>query len=156
MAIKIPRSLFTQNAPRAGRSVLSESTTMLVAGCAVPLGVGSEHNGYRIHTALHARNPGTRVLLEIDHGKHLVVAVHHAEGVIGFVRRDLLWVDPDHRGRGLGPEMAAQLVISMGCQEWDLDEWRDWLNTPQFTVDGYRNRCKIYDILVRRGVIEEP
>jgi hypothetical protein len=157
MPIALSKALFLSNTPRAGAGELFSTETFVVAAYARPYGEGFDAPAadYRIHRAHHAGNPGRRRLLEMKHGEHFVVAVYDKH-VVGFVRRDLLWVHPDHRGNRLGPEMAAELLVAMGCEKWTYEQWSNWLSTPQFTVAGHRNRHGVYDVLVRRGIITEP
>jgi GNAT superfamily N-acetyltransferase len=155
MTISLSRAVFVRNKRRYQGSTLDGRETALVAGLAKPYGEGFAVGAYRIHCARHAGNPGTHRLSTMAHGEELIVAVREG-GVVGFVRRDLLWVHPDHRGNGLGPEMAAEMLVQMGCEAWTTEQWQNWLDTPAFTTDGARNRGRMYDVLVRRGVVEDP
>jgi GNAT superfamily N-acetyltransferase len=154
MPVTLPRSAFLLNAPGAGSRELFLGQTLLIASLARPYGEGfnAPAPGYRIHRAHHASNSGTRALLELKHGSHLVVAVREGE-VVGFARRDLLWVHPDHRGQRLGPEITAELYVFMGCEQWSHEQWAAQLGSPQLTLRGHHNRSGTYDVLVRRGII---
>lgn len=140
---------------RGGDGELSSYEVTLARLRAVTIDEGYEFGRYRIHRARHARNPGTQQRMCLEHGEALTIARSGKYGTIGLVRRDLMWVHEAHRGNGLGPELCAEMLQMMGCESWSKTQWIEWLDTPQLTEAGFRNRAKVFRKLVERGIIEE-
>lgn len=154
MTVTFTEAEFTRGGPQTSNR-LPRHQTFLAEKLARPQGEGYEFGAYRIHRALHAKNPGTRARMALEHGEHLIAALFEGE-TVGFCRQDFMWVHTDHRGNGLGPEMATELLVAKGCESWDKADWIRWLDTPSFTPDGFRNRPKTFRKLVERGILQEP
>lgn len=81
----------------------------------------------------------------IDHGPNLVVVVHN-DHLVGFNHPGTLYLVPEYRGRGLGPEMLAQLYL--------LDGLEVWLQRPRkLTTAGRIAHERAYALLLERGLL---
>ena len=121
-----------------------------------PTSEGFAFGDYRIcHGKFQGGNPSTTQLLAWERDG-LEVAVGLYQGVvIGLSCRNLLWVDEPHRGKGLGPQIAAELLVMLGGKTWDKAQWLKWLRTPNFTTSGLENRRRMFHVLVQREIIAE-
>ena len=83
-----------------------------------------------------------------QHGEHLIVAVSKRDYLfpVGFTHAEALYLLPDYRGQGLGPEMLAQLYLLYG-REW-------WTNRPRhLTRAGIAALTSAYNKLHERGLL---
>ncbi len=132
--------------PRVSGALPGDSARVELIG-ACPILKLWEHEGYSIHEALYSRLEGTHKMMRWTHGPNLIIAVSPGGSNVGIARRDLVWVQPRHRGHGLGPQIVAALFMSMGAESWQ--------RPTQLTEEGFANRKRAYRVLVERGAIEE-
>ena len=102
---------------------------------------------HRLDTEYLAIHQGffRKTLDYIDHGPNLVIAVHR-DRLIGFNHSGTLYVVPEYRGHGLGPEMLAQLYLADGRETW--------LPRPRkLTTAGRIAHERAYVLLLERGLL---
>ncbi len=144
------------------RTLPAEDVLELVM-LAQPIGEGELHGAYRIHEALFAANPHSRQLKEWKHGKKMAVAVYEdttsvlaPHVIVGLVNFNTEWVNPDHRGHGLGAAVSVKYLLLMGGAQWTRAQWATYNSqTRSFTEAGWKNRRKVFDLLIERGIFVE-
>lgn len=115
--------------------------------------IGERHplrDGYSIATGRVANARPRRAALRERAG--LVLFCPRGE-LAGTIRYGSAYVHPDHRGRGLGPEMMAELYVTY--EELLQHKARGWHGRP-YTPAGAHSMRKAYRLLVERGVIKSP
>ena len=114
-----------------------------------PDGEGRVFGGYRICKGLYSQYPlaHQRTLKKI--GGPLVVAVYEGR-VVAFYRPGLVWTSPEHRGKGLGPELGADCIeMRGGPVRHYQNNWE-----PKLTEQAVKLHNKIQQILAARGVVK--
>ena len=86
-----------------------------------------------------------KTLDHIDHGPNLVVAVHR-DLFVGFNHSGALYLLPEYRGRGLGPEMIAQHYLLDGPEVWTT-------RPRKLTIAGRIAHERAYKLLLERGLL---
>lgn len=81
----------------------------------------------------------------IKYGPNLVLAVHR-DRIVGFNHPGSLYILPTYRGRGLGPEMLAQLYLLDGPEVW-------FNRHRQLTAAGLIAHERAYKLLLERGLL---
>lgn len=112
----------------------------------LPAGEGRIFGDYRICKGLYSQHP---LAHQRDLKKFGLLFVVVFEGrIVAFIRRELAWVHPDHRGKGLGPEMGADLVQAAGGPT--IYYRRGGIDKR--TVGGKKLAIAVNKILAARGV----
>lgn len=101
---------------------------------------------YILHEAIHDENMLRNAMAKANH-PHLVIAVL-GEQKVGLVRAGMSYLLPEHRGRGLGPEMMVQLF----CLSTP-DAWKRFAAQSHFTRFGLPMMRKTYRLLLERGLL---
>lgn len=127
----------------------SDDASRLEASRMCPDGAGRVHGEYRIHKGLYYQKLRDHQRALKIHGL-LFVATHNGR-VVAFARRHSTWVEPEHRGRGLAPEMIADMIEAYGGPERFYAQ--DF--ATRRTAGGAKMTIATRKILVARGVVKE-
>lgn len=115
--------------------------------------IGEPHpllGGYRVATGRVANARPRMAALRERAG--LVLFCPQGE-LVGTIRYGSAYLHPDHRGRGLGPEMMAQLYVTY--EELLRHKASGWHARP-YTLAGAGSMRAAYRLLVMRGAIKSP
>lgn len=82
--------------------------------------------------------------------KYLIVVAHNGTP-IGFRHFGLVYLQPEHRGKGLGAELNVQLFLLAGSEVWRERQWR-----IRVTPSGYSSLKNAYAMLIERGHVYDP
>jgi hypothetical protein len=111
-----------------------------------PTDGGRMFGDYRICKGLYSQHP---LAHERDLKKFGPLFVVVFEGkIIAFIRRELAWVHSEHRGKGIGPEMGADIVQASGGPEIYYSKG----GIDKRTVGGKKLAIAVNKILAARGV----
>lgn len=73
----------------------------------------------------------------------------YSDQIVGYARKGIVWVHPDHRGCGLGAELWAAMLAHYGPYEYFAER------KVQLTTAGFHSLRAAHRLLINRGVIKE-
>jgi GNAT superfamily N-acetyltransferase len=82
--------------------------------------------------------------------EHLIV-VTHKDTPVGYRYFGVLYLQPEHRGQGLGVELNAQLFRLAGPKVW-----KNFSGVRNLTTAGMACTKRTYALLIERGYIYDP
>jgi GNAT superfamily N-acetyltransferase len=102
---------------------------------------------YSLHEGLYSRDPEQHAKYAAVYSPYLVVVSFNNE-LVGFCHPSLIYLMPEHRGKGLGKELFVQGFLLTGSKTF-LEKTAK----TRLTYAGLRSLKSAYRALVERGYL---